>query len=110
MKVFAIVHPASLVAKELREQLERRPELWREVRLFTTTEEEVGMLTDVGGAAAVVHRATPEALDGVDLVFLCGTAAQAREALAMSPAGARVVLLAFDATSADAPPLVAGVN
>jgi aspartate-semialdehyde dehydrogenase len=110
MKVFAIVHPASLVAKELREQLERRPDLWREIRLLTTTEEEVGMLTDVGGAAAVVHRVSAETLEGVDLMFLCGTAAQAREAVAAASPGARTISLAFDASAADGPPLVAGIN
>src|SRR5690606_38965767 len=40
----------------------------------------------------------------------CGSAEQAREALARMPAGARAVVLALDATAADAPPLVAGVN
>src|SRR5688572_3779353 len=110
MKVFAIVHPSSMLAKELREQLGRRPELWRELRLLTTIEEEVGMLTEVGGAAAVVQRATPESLADVDLLFLCGTADQARETLAAAPTGVRAVLLAFDATPADATPLVAGIN
>jgi aspartate-semialdehyde dehydrogenase len=110
MKVLAIVHPGTLVAKELREQLERRPELWRELRLLTTIEEEVGVLTDVGGGAAVVQRASPETFAGADLLFLCGTVDQSREALAMAPPGCRGVFLAFDAAVDDAPPLVAGVN
>jgi aspartate-semialdehyde dehydrogenase len=110
MKVLAIVHPGTLVAKELREHLERRPELWRELRLLTTVEEEIGVLTDVGGSAAVVQRASPETLAGADLLFLCGTAEQSREALAMAPPGCRGVLLALDAAVSDGPPLVAGVN
>lgn len=110
MKVLAIVEPTPLVAKELREQLERRPELWRELRLLTTVEAEVGTLTDVGGAAAVVQPAGEESLAGVDLLFLCGSAAQARQALAAAPPGSRAVLLCLDATAADAPPRVAGIN
>jgi aspartate-semialdehyde dehydrogenase len=110
MKVLAIVHPSSLVAKELREQLERRPELWRELRLLTTIEEEVGTLTEVGGSAAVVQHASPDGLEGVDLMFLCGTAEQARLALANAPASTRAVILAADAAASDAPAVVAGVN
>lgn len=110
MKVAAILHPGGLTAKELRERLDARPDLVREQRLLTTNEGEVGTLTESGGGAAVVQRFTPDALDGVDILFLCGPAAASREVLAAAPPGMRAVLLSIDATPADAPPVVAGVN
>jgi aspartate-semialdehyde dehydrogenase len=99
-----------LVAKELRDQLDRRPDLVGEQRLFTTVEEEVGTLTEAGGAAAMVQRFSAEALEGVDLVFFCGPVAANRPLLAAIPASARTILMSPDAAVADAPPLVAGVN
>jgi aspartate-semialdehyde dehydrogenase len=110
VKVAAVVHPLSLLAKELRQQLDDRPDLVREQRLLTTSDEEVGTLTDSGGAAAMVQRLTAEALEGVDLLFLCGPADESRKVLAMAPPQARAVLLSLDATVDDAPPVVAGIN
>ncbi len=110
MKVAAIVSPLSLLAKELRERLGERPDLVREQRLLTSNEEEVGTLTDSGGAASMVQHLTPEALEGVDVLFLCGPAAESHQVLAQAPTGTRAVLLSLDATAADAPPVVAGVN
>ena len=110
MKVAAIVNPVGLLAKELREQLDNRPDLVREQRLLTTVEEEVGTLTESGGGAAVVQRFDPEELGGVDVLFLCGPAAASREVLRALPASKPAVLLSLDATPEDAPPVVAGVN
>lgn len=110
MKVAAIVNPVGLLAKELREQLDKRPDLVREQRLLTTVEEEVGTLTESGGGAAVVQRFDAEELGGVDVLFLCGPAAASREVLRALPASKPAVLLSLDATPEDAPPLVAGVN
>jgi aspartate-semialdehyde dehydrogenase len=109
-RTFAIVEPAGATAKELREQLERRGELWREVRLLTARDAEVGTLTEVGGAAAVVGRLDGDALAGVDLAFFAGPAEGARAALALLPAAARAVVLSPDAAADDGPLLVAGVN
>jgi aspartate-semialdehyde dehydrogenase len=58
----------------------------------------------------VVQLLTPESLEGVDLMFLCGPIAESRKALAEAPAGTRAVILSLDATLGDGPPLVAGVN
>ena len=109
MKVLAIVQPGGLVAKELRGQLEGRPHLWRELRLLTTAEEEVGTLSDVAGGAAIVQRLSAETLEGVDLAFLFGGEAESRRALAELPPGARAVVFAPD-HAASGPPRVAGVN
>jgi aspartate-semialdehyde dehydrogenase len=66
-----VVEPMGLIGKELRDQLEASPELWRELRLASQREEDVGTLTEAGGAAAVVQRLDREELDAVDLLFLC---------------------------------------
>jgi aspartate-semialdehyde dehydrogenase len=109
-RTLAIVEPGGSTAKELREQLARRDELWREVRLLSSLDEEVGTLTEVAGAAAMVSRLDSEALAGVDLAFLAGPAAAARAALELLPPASRAVLLSPDAEVEDGPLLVAGVN
>jgi len=110
LKVAAILNPVGLLAKELREQLGNRPDLVREQRLLTTVEEEIGTLTESAGAAAIVQRFSTDELDGVDVLFLCGPAAESRKALAALPARLPAVLLSLDATPEDAPPVVAGIN
>ncbi|HXT51227.1 MAG TPA: Asd/ArgC dimerization domain-containing protein [Thermoanaerobaculia bacterium] len=110
MKVAAILNPVGLLAKELREQLGNRPDLVRELRLLTTVEEEVGTLTESAGAAALVQRFSADDLDGVDVLFLCGPAAESRKALADLPARTPAILMSLDATPDDAPPVVAGIN
>ncbi len=110
MRVVAVVHPGGLVAKELRQQLDRRPDLVREQRLLTTDPEEVGTLTESGGAADIVQATSAEVLEGVDLLFLCGPVAASREVLRLAPAETPAVLLSADATVTDGTPLVAGIN
>ena len=110
MKVAAIVNPAGLLAKELRDQLDNRPDLVREQRLLTTVDEEVGTLTESGGGAAMVQRFDPDELGAVDVLFLCGPAAASREVLRALPEAKAAVLLSLDATPEDAPPVVAGIN
>jgi aspartate-semialdehyde dehydrogenase len=112
MSVLAIVNPGNLLGKELRETLGRGgagPTL-QEVRLLTTSEREIGVLTDAGGAATVVQRYEPEALDGVSTAFFCGPIAANRPALAALPPEVTAVVLSPDATLADGHPVVAGIN
>jgi aspartate-semialdehyde dehydrogenase len=66
-----ILEPGGLLGKELREQLESRPELATELRLMTQREEEVGTLTEIAGAAAMIQSFMPEDLETLDLLFLC---------------------------------------
>ena len=56
MSVIAIVHPTGLLGTEIRETLDRRHELWREIRLYSDREDEIGSLTEIGGSAAMVNR------------------------------------------------------
>ena len=110
MSTIAILHPASLVGKELREALEARMKEWREVRLLSTDPEEVGTLTEVLGAAALVQQYEPESLKNVSTVYFCGPIEKNRPIFDDVPAGAIVVVLSLDATPADGEPVVAGVN
>lgn len=110
MSSIAIVHPMSLLGKELRETLERLPGVGGDVRLLSNHEDEIGTLTEVAGAAAMVSRYEPEKLQGASIAFLCGTMEDNRPILGEIPAGTTAVLLSFDATAGDGQPVVAGVN
>ncbi|MBV8202042.1 MAG: hypothetical protein JOZ15_15590 [Acidobacteria bacterium] len=112
MSILAIVHPTNLLGKELRETLDRGTTgpTWQEVRLLSTREQEIGILTDAGGAATVVRSYDPDALDGVSVAFFCGPIAANRPLLAELPPEVTAVVLSPDATVADGLPLVAGIN
>ncbi|KAB2957129.1 MAG: hypothetical protein F9K18_12880, partial [Thermoanaerobaculia bacterium] len=110
MSVVAVVHPTSLLARELRERLEARPDLCGELRLLSDTEDEVGTITESAGAAALVGRLGAEALEGVDLAFVVGDIERVRESLRQLPPGLPTVLLCAGATEDDAPAAVAGVH
>ncbi|MFL6232534.1 MAG: hypothetical protein ACJ76N_05315, partial [Thermoanaerobaculia bacterium] len=90
--------------------LERLPAVGGEIRLLSNRENEIGTLTEVGGAAAMVTRYEPEKLQGASAVFLCGTMEDSRLVLAELPSGVEAVLLSLDATAGDGRPVVAGVN
>jgi len=110
VSAIAIVHPMSLLGKELRETLERLPAVGGDIRLLSNREDEIGTLTEVAGAAAMVSRYEPEKLQGAATAFLCGTMEDNRPILAEVPAGTTAILLSFDATAGDGQPVVAGVN
>jgi aspartate-semialdehyde dehydrogenase len=107
---FAILHPTNLLGKELKETLENRPEVAGDLRLLSSRDDEIGTLTEVAGAAAMVTRYEPEKLRGVPVIFLCGSMADNRPVLADLPAETTAVILSFDATVEDGLPVVAGVN
>ncbi len=110
MSGIAILHPTNLLGKELTETIEHRARQWREVRLLSTHEDEVGTLTDVGGAAGLVTRYEPESLRGISTVYFCGPIALNRPLFDDLPPGATGVVLSPDATPQDGVPVVAGVN
>jgi aspartate-semialdehyde dehydrogenase len=112
MSVLAIVHPINLLGKELRETLGRAATglSWQELRLLSTIEEEIGTLTEAGGAAAVVQRYEPGSLEGVNVAFFSGPIAANRALLAELPPEVTAVVLSPDATLADGHPVVAGIN
>jgi aspartate-semialdehyde dehydrogenase len=110
MSALAILHPMTLLGKELRETLGRGAERYDEVRLLSTRADEVGTLTEAAGAAAMVQPYAAESLAGVQTAFFCGPIAASRPLLAELPAGVRAVVLSPDATPEDGRPVVAGVN
>lgn len=110
MSVLALIHPANLLGKEMREAFERSDSPWTEVRLLSTDEDEVGTLTEVAGAAALVQRYEPDSLHGVDVVVFTGPVEANRAVLADLPDGITSVVLSPDADPADGTPVVAGVN
>lgn len=112
MTVVALIQPTTLVGKELRESLERRPELWDEIRQLTPSEAEVGTLTELAGTAAMVARADAESLAGVDVALICGDPAAGRSMAEELPAGATAIWVHSEtgAPPTDAVPVVAGVN
>lgn len=110
MSGIAILHPSNLLGKELTETIENRAKQWREIRLLSTREDEIGTLTDAGGAAALVGRYEPESLQGISTVYFCGPIAANRPLFEDIPPGATGVVLSPDATPEDGVPVVAGVN
>ena len=110
MTTVALVNPTTLLGKELRETLERRRDLWTDIRLLSGDQEEIGTLTEVGGAAAIVSQADVDDLAAARLVFFCGSRESSLPLLAELPAAATAIILAPDATVDDGLPLVAGVN
>jgi len=110
VSAFAILHPSGLLGKELRETLAARHPEWSDLRLLSSREEEIGTLTEVAGAAALVGRFEPESLQGVSVAFCCGGMADNRPLLAELPPETTAIVLSYDATVEDGSPVVAGVN
>lgn len=111
MTAAAVLHPTGLLGKELRETLEaRHPDWTADLRLLSTREDEIGTLTEIAGAAALVSRYEPEKLRGVDVAFFCGPAEANRPLLAELPPETVGIVLSFDAIPQDGLPVVAGVN
>lgn len=106
----AILGPTTLLGRELRDLLGRREDLRGRVTLLAASEEEVGAVTEAGGAAALVSRAEPGALEGVDLIFSCGPLEHDLAILEQRTAGATAILLSPEATADHGVPVVAGVN
>ncbi len=107
----ALLEPNSLVGKELRELIAARDENRLEVELLTATVDELGTLTEVDEAAALVAGLTAEAAGAFDVAVLCGTAAEQRRALAMIPDdGPRMVIAATELEHPDGEVRVAGLE
>ena len=108
MRRLAIVHPRTLVGKEILERVDSLPALAGERRLLSSLESEVGELADAGGAA-FIGRLEEDAFEDVDLALFCGAIENERALLARLPARLPVVLASAGVTAKDALPAVAGV-
>jgi len=98
MSRMAIVHPGSLLARELREQLGQRPDLCTDLQLFSTLDDEVGGVTEVGGGVGLVQRLDNDLLAATDLVFLCGDDEALETALELVPETIPKVVLSSTAS------------
>jgi hypothetical protein len=110
MTAIAIVHPMTLVGKELRERLDSAALLAAEVRLYSDDEEEIGTVTEAGGGAAFVDRLTEGVLGEASLAFFCGTIEQDRPHLGALGEGTRAIVLSSGAGMRDGCPAATGLN
>ena len=70
MTTVALLHPDSLVGKEVQERLQQTEEpWWDDLRLLTTDSDVAGTLTEIRGSAALVQNLTADSLSGVDLLI-----------------------------------------
>ena len=110
MSVLALINPTTLVGKELQERLEKRRDLWQELRLLSTRSEDVGRLTELSGGAALVQDFDPTSLDDVEIAFLCGPRESLSDALEAIPASTTGILLAPDSAASDGVAAIAGIQ
>jgi hypothetical protein len=99
-----LLEPNTLFGRELRERLgtprdDFAPDDLDDFVLLSRKEESVGTLIDIAGSAAVIAEYSPEALETVDVLVLCGEKFK-DDALVVeeAPASCRII-----ATSADTP-------
>jgi aspartate-semialdehyde dehydrogenase len=109
VSVVALVNPATLLGQGVRESLGARG-FEDEVRLLATEADAEGTLTEVGGEVALVQALSREALAGVDLVIVCGTPQEQRNALALVPDGIPTIVVANQAEHPDGLLAVAGIT
>jgi aspartate-semialdehyde dehydrogenase len=110
MSVVAILEPTSLIGSEIRQALNHRHDLWREMRLLTLREDEAGTLSEVAGGAAIVSMFEEDGLEGVDVAFFCGSLEEMRPLLEQRPPAMTAILLSPGASPDDGVPVVSAVN
>jgi aspartate-semialdehyde dehydrogenase len=110
MSRVVVLSPTTLLGREVRDLLDADRSRWQQAALLSTSEEEVGTVTEAGGAAALVSEASAEALAGVDVVFACGALEEDLPVLERRPEGSTAILLAPEATVAHGQPVVADLN
>ncbi|HVR30768.1 MAG TPA: Asd/ArgC dimerization domain-containing protein [Thermoanaerobaculia bacterium] len=108
MTRIGILEPAGLVGQELRDQLEERRELWREVLLYSRREGGIGTLTEVGGAVAMVQRVDREELESLDLLFVCDARTEELAFLEPVPERLGAIVIAPMVSVLGGRPVVAG--
>ena len=108
MSRVALVHPSTLLGKELLERLSLRPLLAADLRLLSTDDDEIGSLVDAAGAASFVARVEDGAFDGVDLVLFAGSPEDDAGALAHLPESTLTVFASPGSAPAGTPAAVAG--
>lgn len=110
MSRIAVVHPSTLLGKELLERLALRPQLAADLRLLSLDESEVGTLVDAAGAASFVGRVEEGVFDDVDLALFAGEAPADARAAALLPASTPAVFASVGAAPDATLAAIAGVG
>lgn len=110
MTTLALFRPTGLLATELREALDDEPELRDDVRLISDDEDEVGTLTQLGDAAALVAAADDVTLAALDVALFFGRRESYGATLERVPEGVARLVLSTELDPEEGRPIVAGVN
>nr|XP_061804845.1 USG-1 protein homolog [Nerophis lumbriciformis] len=110
MTRLAILHPSGLDAVELRQTLDQHQELWSDLDLLTTDEEDIGTLSEARGTAKVVQQVDEVVLSQADVVFFCGPIEANRPLFDKLAESATGIVLSPDASLADGKLVIDGIN
>lgn len=109
MTRLALLAPETLLGRELKESLERRRDLWTDLRLLTLEPEEEASVSDLDGEAVLVRPLDAEALADVDLLVAPGGSLEGINLEATLPAGVAVLAVSPERPVAGGVPVVTGV-
>ncbi|MEJ2086835.1 MAG: Asd/ArgC dimerization domain-containing protein, partial [Acidobacteriota bacterium] len=110
MTIAAIIEPMTLLGSELRRALQSQKDSFPEVRALTFDSEAIGAVTEIGDRPALVQQAALESLEGVDLVFACGSSASATAIANDLAEGVVTILIDPKSRPESSVSVVAGVN
>jgi aspartate-semialdehyde dehydrogenase len=85
-ETIALVGSETLLGREVREVLGETA-LGQQIRLVASSEEDTGVLTDVGGSAAFLAKLNPDAVEDAGAVILAGSLEASKTALEARPPG-----------------------
>jgi aspartate-semialdehyde dehydrogenase len=85
-ETIALVGGETLLGREVREVLGETA-LGQQIRLVASTDEDTGVLTDVGGSAAFLAKLNPDAVEDAGAVILAGSLESSKTALDANPPG-----------------------
>jgi aspartate-semialdehyde dehydrogenase len=106
-----IVNPTTLVGAEITSILRERSFPYGKVTLLDSTGESAGALTDMGDEPAVVTPISADELEGLDIVFFCGSAAANGDWIARAgEAGFTAIDLSQPTSIEEGKLAIAGVN
>jgi aspartate-semialdehyde dehydrogenase len=105
-----IVNPLSLVGGELKSILRERGLPYQTLSLLGTRSDDAGALTEVGDEAAIVTAISEDELEGLDLVFFCGSGEENLPWIERAPELRFIAVDLSQPSASDGVPVVAGVN
>jgi len=85
-ETIALIGGETLLGREVREVLGETA-LGQHVRLVAAADEEIGTLTEIGGAPAFLAKLDPDAVEDADVLILAGSLESSKIALAANPPG-----------------------